>query len=236
MPIGAQAVAQHVSVAPVILGAGHGEAVAEPIELLGIDPIDAETAFQQGFDDGALRHFDGHPDYLGRGAGAGNQPIAQLLDPRAAMRNGSFPQALSMGIDQANLMGLARPVDAPKPFNLFRHAQALSRITHIRAAATSVNPCTGARSATSHGTSVAADLPGCRSAPGAQNTGIRGRLPAGQPGPASLQCRPANNRFKGYRDSLIRAEISLIADLNSLQGRKKFPVRVRRELARKALV
>src|SRR5215471_8049644 len=31
--------------------------------------------------------------------------------------------------------------------------------------------------------------------------------------------------------SLIRAEISLIADLNSLQDRKKFPVRVRRELA-----
>jgi len=29
--------------------------------------------------------------------------------------------------------------------------------------------------------------------------------------------------------SLIRAEISLIANLNSLQGRKKFPVRVRRE-------
>src|SRR5438309_2235202 len=76
-----------------------------------------------------------------------------------------------------------------------------SRVTDIRAAATSVNPCTGARSATSHGTSVAADLPGCRSVPGAQNTGIRGRLPAGRPGPASLQCRPANNRFEGYRDS-----------------------------------
>jgi len=38
------------------------------------------------------------------------------------------------------------------------------------------------------------------------------------------------------RNSLIRAEISLIADLNSLQGRKKFPVRMRRELARKALI
>ena len=120
MPIGAQAVAQHVSVAPIILGAGHGEAVAEPIELLGIDPIDAETAFQQGFDDRALRHFDGHPNDLGRGAGAGNQPIAQLLDPQAAMRNGSLAQALSAGIDQANLMALARPVDAHKPFNLFR--------------------------------------------------------------------------------------------------------------------
>ena len=38
------------------------------------------------------------------------------------------------------------------------------------------------------------------------------------------------------RNSLIRAEISLIADLNSLQGRKKFPVRMRRELARKILI
>ena len=34
----------------------------------------------------------------------------------------------------------------------------------------------------------------------------------------------------------MRAEISLIADLNSLEGRKKFPVRMRRELARKVLV
>src|SRR6266853_6369215 len=123
--IGAQAVGQHVSVAPVIFGAGHGEAVAEPVELLGIDPIDAKAAFQQGFDDGALRHFDGHANDLGRRAGAGNQPIAQLLDPRAAMRKGSLAQALSAGIDQANLMALARPVDAHKPFNLFRHAQAL---------------------------------------------------------------------------------------------------------------
>jgi hypothetical protein len=33
------------------------------------------------------------------------------------------------------------------------------------------------------------------------------------------------------RDSLIRAEISLIARFKSLQGRKKFPVPMRRELA-----
>ena len=80
-------------------GAGPGEAVAEPIELLGIDPINAKIAFRQGFDDRTLRHFDGHPNDLGRSVGAGNQPIAQLLDPRAAMRNGSLAQALSTGID-----------------------------------------------------------------------------------------------------------------------------------------
>jgi len=163
-----------VSVAPVIRGACHGEAVAEPIELLGIDAVDAKTAFQQGLDDRAVGHFDGHPNYLGRGAGAGNQPIAQLLDPRASMRNGSLAQALSASIDQANLMTLARPVYTHKPFNLFRHARPSSRITPIRAAATSVNPCTGARSATSHGTSVAAHVPGCRSLRGAQNTGFAG--------------------------------------------------------------
>ena len=51
--------------------------------------------------------------------------------------------------------------------------------------------------------------------------GDRGRMP------------PNSGR---QRDSLITAEISLIADLNSLQGRKKFPVPMRRELARKHLV
>src|SRR5438105_14259057 len=42
------------------------------------------------------------------------------------MRNGSLAQTLSAGIDQANLMTLARPVDAHKPFNLFRLAPTLS--------------------------------------------------------------------------------------------------------------
>jgi hypothetical protein len=54
-----------------------------------------------------------------------NQPITQLLDPQTAMRNGSFAQTLSASIDQANLVALARPVDAHKPFNLFRHCSGL---------------------------------------------------------------------------------------------------------------
>ena len=121
------------------------------------------------------------------------------------MSNGSLLQALATGIEQANLMALASPVDTNKPFNFFRHSLALSRIWHIRAAATSVNPCTGVRNATSHGTSVAADLPGRCSSPGAQNTGILGRLPAGRPGSTSLQCRLANSRFEGYKDSNHRS-------------------------------
>ena len=49
-------------------------------------------------------------------------------------------------------------------------------------------------------------------------------------------CRQGKCQNSGReRDSLIRAKISLIARFNSLQGGKKFPVRMRRELARKAL-
>jgi hypothetical protein len=44
----------------------------------------------------------------------------------------------------------------------------------------------------------------------------------------------ANGQNSGREwDSLIIAKISLIAQFNSLQGGNKFPVRMRRELARK---
>jgi hypothetical protein len=45
----------------------------------------------------------------------------------------------------------------------------------------------------------------------------------------------ANAKKWTRADSLMREKISLIARFNSLQGLKKFPVRMRRELARKAL-
>jgi hypothetical protein len=43
-------------------------------------------------------------------------------------------------------------------------------------------------------------------------------------------------KWRPEQDSLIRAESSLIARFNSLQGRKKFPVRMRRELLCNALM
>jgi hypothetical protein len=50
-------------------------------------------------------------------------------------------------------------------------------------------------------------------------------------------CRQSKWPKKRTRaDSLMRGKISLIVRFNSLQGLKKFPVRMRRELAGKALV
>jgi len=45
----------------------------------------------------------------------------------------------------------------------------------------------------------------------------------------------ANAKKWTRADSLMREKISLIARFNSLQGPKKFPVRMRRELAHKVL-
>jgi len=59
-------------------------------------------------------------------------------------------------------------------------------------------------------------------------------MPGGLDLSAAAENAPQNSGRE--RDSLIRAEISLIACFNSLQGRKKFPVPMRRELARRLLI
>jgi hypothetical protein len=117
-----------VRVTPVILSTGHSKTIAEAIELLGIDGMDTKATFQQGFDHRAVWHLDRHGNGLGPGSGAGDQPVAQLTKRRTAVRNGAFSHALSAGIDQTNLMVLARPVDAHKPLDFCCHDQTSSRI------------------------------------------------------------------------------------------------------------
>jgi hypothetical protein len=63
---------------------------------------------------------------LPSGVGKNTPRDVRLLDLRVPYRAQAL--VIAAGIpDQANLMALARPVDADKPFNLFRHASALSR-------------------------------------------------------------------------------------------------------------
>jgi hypothetical protein len=64
------------------------------------------------------------------------------------------------------------------------------------------------------------------SSPSRQRRGLSGR---------SHLSSKANAKKWTRADSLMKEKISLIARFNSLQGLKKFPVRMRRELAHKAL-
>jgi hypothetical protein len=56
MPVGAQRVGKDVRIAPVVLGTSDGEVVAEAVELLRVDRVDLETAFEQRLDNRAMRH------------------------------------------------------------------------------------------------------------------------------------------------------------------------------------
>src|SRR6202043_2447540 len=62
MAIGAQRMAEHESVAAVVLGAGETEAIAKAVELLGIDGKHRKAVFQQRLDHGAARRLDRHRD------------------------------------------------------------------------------------------------------------------------------------------------------------------------------
>src|SRR5204862_125963 len=58
------------------------EVIAVAIEVTH-GPV-VEALLERGCCDRAVSHFDCYRNYLGRSTGAGNQPIAQLLDPQAA--------------------------------------------------------------------------------------------------------------------------------------------------------
>jgi hypothetical protein len=74
MPIGAQPVGRNVGVAPIVFGTRNTEAVAQTVELLGIDGVDDEAPIQQSINDGPVRHLDCDRDNA-RAAGDREDPI-----------------------------------------------------------------------------------------------------------------------------------------------------------------
>jgi hypothetical protein len=123
MAVGAQGIGEDVRIAAVVLRAGDGEAVAEAVELLGVDRMDRKAALEQGLDHRPMRHLDGHRDRRGLAAGPGEQPLAQLGEAGAAVRKGRLAEDPAGGINEADLVRLAGPIDADEPSrnSLVRH-------------------------------------------------------------------------------------------------------------------
>ena len=110
--IGAQRRGQRLGVAPVVLGAGGREAVAEAVELHGIDGVDQKARFHQGFDHGSVRRLDGDPDQVRRALVAVEEPVAHGGEPHAAMGERPLLDDLAPVIHQADVMFSASPVHA----------------------------------------------------------------------------------------------------------------------------
>jgi hypothetical protein len=109
MPTGAQPVGEHEGVPAIVLCARHAEAVAEAVELLGVDGVHGKAALHQGLDDRAVRHLDAGRD-LGRlhRGGRGN-PYRHRGQPLAVMREGALAEQPPLGIQNANLVHRGLP-------------------------------------------------------------------------------------------------------------------------------
>src|SRR5208283_5630663 len=67
------------------------------------------------------RPLDRHGDRGRLFAARRHQPVAHLGEACSPMREGSLADNLSIGRDEADLMGLARPVDAAEKSNIGTH-------------------------------------------------------------------------------------------------------------------
>lgn len=86
-------------------------AVAEAIELLGVEVVDVSTGIDQRLDDSPTWRLDGHSDSAQIAGGQLAQPIDQLAQSRRAVGHGTLAHHLSDVVEHAQLMLLTSPVD-----------------------------------------------------------------------------------------------------------------------------
>ena len=87
----------------------------------GLDVKGVEAALEQNLDNRTMRHLDRDSD-LGRlFAARRHQPVAHLRQACSAVCEGSLADNFAISCDEADLMGLARPVDADVKSNIGTH-------------------------------------------------------------------------------------------------------------------
>jgi hypothetical protein len=91
--------------ASVVLRPSQADAVAQTLELLGIDRVHGKAAVQQGIHHRPVRHFNGHrdPAWLARDR---HQPVAQSRQTGSIVPERPLAHDLAGGIDKADLVPL----------------------------------------------------------------------------------------------------------------------------------
>jgi hypothetical protein len=130
--IGSKRRGQRLCVPAVVLGARRREAVAKAVELPRIDGVDLESAIEKRLDHRAMRNLDRNMDVFRLAAACGDEPIAHLCEPRAAMLEGPLAKALAAGVGKPDVMLLGRPIDARKPTLGFMHLKFPAVISSLR--------------------------------------------------------------------------------------------------------
>ena len=102
--VGSKRIGENKGVPTVILGAAHRMAVAESVDLLGVDGENGDVAFEKGLDHGSMRFFDGDSDYFAMLVRKFQEPIDDSGQPLGTMSKAAFSDKLCVGIDDACLV------------------------------------------------------------------------------------------------------------------------------------
>ncbi len=117
--IAAQRRRQHPRVAAVILRTGWRVAIAEPVQLLGIDRVHRQAVRQQALHDRPARRLDRHADCLPRCIrGAVRDARHHLRQARTAMRERTFLANPSRTVEDAHVVRARSPVHPNEPLQL----------------------------------------------------------------------------------------------------------------------
>ena len=110
-----------ISVATIVLGPRHREAVAKAIELFGIDGINVEIALEQRLDDRAMGRLDGDLDLARFASTRLQQPGNHVGETSSAVRELPLSDFLTCVIVQRDNMLLRSPINTHEPSSFFIH-------------------------------------------------------------------------------------------------------------------
>ncbi len=113
--IGPERGAQHERVTAIVLGSGHGVAVAEAIQLLGIERVYVEAALHKCFDDRPPRNLNRHAHPLRPVPRQVDEPRDELPDRAPACAHTPLRRRAPVFIADPDLVRLGCPIDADKP-------------------------------------------------------------------------------------------------------------------------
>jgi hypothetical protein len=113
--IGPQRIADHVRVAPVVLGPGRREAVPKAIELLRINGVDAKSALDAQLDQRPARDFNANRHCRRVPVRALEQRVNKGLQGGRGVRHAPPVTHLSLAIEDAHFVRLRGPINSDKP-------------------------------------------------------------------------------------------------------------------------
>jgi hypothetical protein len=109
-PVCTSGIRYNQGLASVIRRAGHRVAVAEPVELLGVDRKDLKATFHEQLNDGTSWPFDGNRDTMHLPSGQVRQPCGALGQSASLMFDAAFTDTVAVTVQDTNLVSLRAPI------------------------------------------------------------------------------------------------------------------------------